>query len=113
MDQCGPAATAEQRLAIFDFQAVNRRVASSNLAREPVSNGCEHDAAPECDKKCDKNPAVAAKIDAIGSSAGKGINKFRVFNIARRIRLTGSPMSLKPQDRLGRSPDWQRKTLYR
>jgi hypothetical protein len=44
----------------------------------------------KCDKNCDKNPAVAAKVNAIGSSTGKGINKFRVFNIAPRIRLTGS-----------------------
>jgi len=36
----------------------------------------------KCDKKCGKNPSVVANADSIDSSAGKRINKFRVFNIA-------------------------------
>jgi hypothetical protein len=44
----------------------------------------------ECDKKCDKNPPVTAGADIIDRSTRKGINKFRVFNVAGGIRLTGS-----------------------
>jgi hypothetical protein len=36
-------------------------------------------------------PAVAAKVDVIGSSAGKAINKFRVFNIAGESGLQARP----------------------
>ena len=51
-------------------------------------------ASEKCDKKCDKNPPVVGGVDVIDRSMRKGINKFRVFNIARRIRLTGSPAIL-------------------
>jgi hypothetical protein len=71
--------------SIFDYVLITRRSSLPDCPRH------ENPFSPEeCDKKCDKNPSVAAKVDVIGSSAGKGINKFRVFNIARRIRLTGS-----------------------